>query len=61
MVHPFFGDGIVMAETDDSITVFFCDHGYRDPAVDAVRERDLLRPAVGRPAGTPLPDVRNHR
>jgi ATP-dependent DNA helicase RecQ len=45
VVHPVFGEGVVMAETDDRITVFFREHGYRDLAADAVRERDLLRPA----------------
>jgi ATP-dependent DNA helicase RecQ len=45
VVHPVFGDGVVMAETDDRITVFFHEHGYRDLAADAVRERNLLRPA----------------
>ena len=32
-------------ETDDRITVFFREYGYRDLALDAVRQRDLLRPA----------------
>jgi ATP-dependent DNA helicase RecQ len=45
VVHPTFGDGTVMAETDDRITVFFREYGYRDLALDAVRQRDLLRPA----------------
>jgi ATP-dependent DNA helicase RecQ len=45
VVHPVFGDGMVMTETDDRVTVFFREHGYRDLALDAVRERDLLRPA----------------
>jgi ATP-dependent DNA helicase RecQ len=45
VVHPVFGEGVVMAETDDRITVFFREHGYRDLAIDAVRERDLLRRA----------------
>jgi ATP-dependent DNA helicase RecQ len=45
VVHPVFGDGVVMTETDDRVTVFFREHGYRDLALDAVRERDLLRPA----------------
>ena len=45
VIHPEFGDGTVMAETDDRITVFFREYGYRDLALDAVRERDLLRPA----------------
>lgn len=33
-----------MAETDDRVTVFFHEHGYRDLAVKAVRERGLPRP-----------------
>jgi ATP-dependent DNA helicase RecQ len=45
VVHPVFGDGMIMTETDDRVTVFFREHGYRDLALDAVRERDLLRPA----------------
>jgi ATP-dependent DNA helicase RecQ len=44
VVHPKFGDGVVMAEEDDRITVFFHEYGYRDLATDAVREHDLLRP-----------------
>jgi ATP-dependent DNA helicase RecQ len=47
VVHPTFGDGVVMAEDDDRVTVFFHEHGYRDLATEAVRERDLLRPAGG--------------
>jgi ATP-dependent DNA helicase RecQ len=43
VVHPVFGDGMIMTETDDRVTVFFREHGYRDLALDAVRERDLLR------------------
>ena len=45
MVHPKFGDGVVMAEDDDRITVFFHEYGYRDLATEAVREHNLLRPA----------------
>jgi ATP-dependent DNA helicase RecQ len=45
VVHPVFGDGIVMTETDDRVTVFFREHGYRDLALDVVQEGDLLRPA----------------
>jgi ATP-dependent DNA helicase RecQ len=44
VVHPVFGEGVVMAETEDRVTVFFHEHGYRDLALDAVRERDLLEP-----------------
>ncbi len=44
MVHPVFGEGVVMAETEDRVTVFFHEHGYRDLALGAVRERDLLEP-----------------
>ena len=46
VVHPKFGDGVVMAEDDDRITVFFHEYGYRDLATEAVREHDLLRPAT---------------
>ena len=45
VVHPKFGDGVVMAEDDDRVTVFFHEYGYRDLATEAVRERNLLRPA----------------
>ena len=45
VVHPKFGDGVVMAEDDDRVTVFFHEYGYRDLATEAVREHDLLRPA----------------
>src|SRR6185312_3510050 len=30
VVHPTFGEGVVMAETDDRVTVFFREHGYRE-------------------------------
>lgn len=42
--HPEFGEGVVMSESDDRVTVFFTEHGYRDLALDAVRERGLLEP-----------------
>jgi ATP-dependent DNA helicase RecQ len=48
VVHPTFGDGTVMTTTDDRVTVFFREYGYRDLALDAVRQRDLLRPADAR-------------
>ena len=49
VVHPKFGDGVVMAEEDDRITVFFHEYGYRDLATEAVREHDLLRLRCERP------------
>lgn len=40
VAHPIFGDGVVMAKTDDRVTVFFREHGYRDlpstPSANAI-------------------------
>jgi len=35
-----------MTTEGDRVTVLFAEHGYKTLALDAVRERDLLRPVA---------------
>jgi ATP-dependent DNA helicase RecQ len=43
VVHAEWGQGTIMERTDDTVTVFFGDRGYRTLSVELVRERELLR------------------
>ncbi len=42
VVHAEWGEGIVMREEDDRLTVLFDEEGYRTLSLQAVREHDLL-------------------
>ena len=44
--HPEWGEGVVVTTGGDRVTVLFAEHGYQTLALDAVRERDLLRPVA---------------
>jgi ATP-dependent DNA helicase RecQ len=44
--HPQWGEGVVMTTEGDRVTVLFAEHGYKTLALDAVRERGLLRPVA---------------
>jgi ATP-dependent DNA helicase RecQ len=45
VLHPQWGEGVVMSAENDRITVLFAEHGYKTLSLDAVREHDLLRRA----------------
>ncbi|TWF81344.1 ATP-dependent DNA helicase RecQ [Pseudonocardia hierapolitana] len=43
--HPKWGEGVVLSAKSDRVTVLFAEHGYKTLALEAVRDRDLLKPA----------------
>jgi ATP-dependent DNA helicase RecQ len=47
--HPEFGEGTVMSNEDDRVTVLFAEHGYKTLDLDAVRAHDLLKPVTETP------------
>jgi ATP-dependent DNA helicase RecQ len=44
VVHPTFGEGLVLRHEEGAVVVLFDDAGYRTLSLELVAERDLLRP-----------------
>jgi ATP-dependent DNA helicase RecQ len=44
VVHPSFGEGLVLRHEGDSVVVLFDDAGYKTLSLELVREGDLLKP-----------------
>ncbi|WP_307859187.1 RecQ family ATP-dependent DNA helicase [Herbiconiux sp. SYSU D00978] len=45
VVHPQWGEGMVMRLEEDRVTVFFEEEGYKVLALEAIEKNDLLQPA----------------
>jgi ATP-dependent DNA helicase RecQ len=47
VVHPAFGEGLVLRSEEDAVVVLFDDAGYKTLSLDLVREGDLLKALGG--------------
>ncbi|MDP9020494.1 MAG: recombinase RecQ, partial [Actinomycetota bacterium] len=45
VVHPEWGEGLVLRRDGDTIAVLFDDAGYRTLSAELVADQELLRPA----------------